>query len=85
VRKMRDVLRLHAGMSKRKIAASLSIAATAAGACVRRTKRADPSWPPPEQLSDEELERLFYPPPQITATDRRLQPDWPATASCVLL
>jgi transposase len=79
MRKIRDVLRLHAeGMSKRKIAGSLSIGATAAGECVRRAKRADLSWPLPEQLSDEELERLLYPPPQITATDRRPQPDWPA-------
>jgi transposase len=79
MRKIRDVLRLHAeGMSKRKIAASLSIGATAAGECVRRAKRADLSWPLPEQLSDEQLERLLYPPPQVTATDRRPQPDWPA-------
>jgi hypothetical protein len=36
MRKIRDVLRLHAGgMSKRKVAASLSIGATAAGDCVR--------------------------------------------------
>ena len=78
MRKIRDVLRLHAeGMSKRKIAASLSIGATAAGDCVRRAKRADLSWPLPEQLSDDELERLLYPPPQVTATDRRPQPDWP--------
>jgi hypothetical protein len=35
VRKIRDVLRLHAGgMSKRKVAASLLIGATAAGDCV---------------------------------------------------
>jgi transposase len=79
MRKIRDVLRLHAeGMSKRKIAASLSIGATAAGECVRRAKRADLSWPLPEQLSDVELERLLYPPPQVTATDVRPQPDWPA-------
>jgi len=78
MRKIRDVLRLHAeGMSKRKIAASLSIGATAAGECVRRAKRADLSWPLPEQLSDDELERLLYPPPQVTPTDRRPQPDWP--------
>jgi transposase len=32
-------------MSKRKIAASLSIGATAAGDCVRRARRAGLSWP----------------------------------------
>src|SRR5260370_13206205 len=76
MRKIRDVLRLRAGgMSKRKIAASLSIGATAAGDCVRRARRAGLSWPLPENLSDEALERLLYPPPLVAAKDRRAQPD----------
>jgi hypothetical protein len=78
-RKLRDVLRLRAeGMSKRKIAASLSIGATAAADTVRRARRAGLSWPLPEELSDEALERLLYPPPRVAAADRRPQPDWPA-------
>ena len=78
MRKIRDVLRLRAGgMSKRKIAASLSIGATAAGDCVQRAWRAGLSWPLPENLSDEALERLLYPPPPLVAAkDRRAQPDW---------
>ena len=53
MRKIRDVLRLRAaGMSNRKIAASLSIGMTAAGDCVRR---AGLGWPLPETLSDEAL------------------------------
>jgi hypothetical protein len=56
------VLRLRAGgMSKRKIAASLSIGITAAGDCIRRANRAGLSWPLPEDLSDATLERLVYP------------------------
>ena len=79
MRKIRDVLRLRAGgMSKRKIAASLSIGMTAAGDCIRRANRAGLSWPLPEDLSDATLERLVYPPPQATAKDRRPQPDWAA-------
>ena len=79
MRKIRDVLRLRAGgMSKRKIAASLSIGVTAAGDCVRRARRAGLGWPLPETLSDEALERLLYPPPLLTAKDGRPQPDWPA-------
>src|SRR5262245_7205898 len=79
MRKIRDVLRLSAGgMSKRKIAGSLSIGVTAAGDCVRRARRAGLGWPLPEHLSDEALERLLYPPPVATAKDRRPQPDWPA-------
>jgi hypothetical protein len=77
MRKIRDVLRLRAGgMSKRNIAASLAIGATAAGDCVRRARRAGLSWPLPENLSDEALERLLYPPPLVAAKDRRAQPDW---------
>ena len=41
MRKIRDVLRLSAaGMSKRKIAASFGVSATAAGECIRRARRA---------------------------------------------
>ena len=77
MRKLRDVLRLRAGgMSKRKIAASLSIGATAAGDCLRRARRAGLSWPLPEDLSDEALERLLYPPPQLIGKDGRSRPDW---------
>jgi transposase len=79
MRKIRDVLRLRAGgMSKRKIAASLSIGATAAGDCARRARRAGLSWPLPENLSDAALERLLYPPPLVATKDRRAQPDWAA-------
>ena len=48
MRKIRDVLRLSAGgMSKRKIAISLSVGATAAGDCIRRARRAGLAWPLP--------------------------------------
>jgi len=74
MRKIRDVLRLRAGgMSKRKIAASLSIGVTAAGDCVRRAWRAGLSWPLPDDLSDEALEQRLYPPPQAMAQGRRPQ------------
>ena len=45
MRKIRDVLRLNAdGMSKRKIAISLGIGATAAGDCIRRARGAGLAW-----------------------------------------
>jgi transposase len=45
MRKISDVLRLSAaGMSKRKIAASLGVSATAAGECIRRARRAGLGW-----------------------------------------
>ena len=57
MRKIRDVLRLNAGgLSKRKIAVSLGIGATAAGDCIRRARQAGLSWPLPDDLGDEALE-----------------------------
>ena len=79
MRKIRDVMRLRAdGLSKRKIAASLSIGVTTAGEIIRRVRRAGLSWPLPEKLSDEAIERLVYPPTPVTAKDRRPQPEWAA-------
>jgi transposase len=76
MRKIRDVLRLHAsGLSKRKIAASLGIGATAAGECIRRARRAGLSWPLPEDVSDAALEQRLYPPTR-SAKGERPQPDW---------
>ena len=79
MRKIREVLRLSAGgLSKRKIAVSLGISATAAGECIRRARQAGLSWPLPEELDDTGLEARLYPPPPKSARDRRPQPDWPA-------
>src|SRR5262249_17120912 len=79
MRKIRDVLRLSAaGMSKRKIAVSLGVSATAAGECIRRARRAGLTWPLPDGQSDESLERQLFPPPAVAAKDRRPQPDWAA-------
>ena len=61
MRKIRDVLRLRAdGLSKRTIAASLSIGVTMAGEVMWRAKRAGLSWPLPENVGDEALDRLVY-------------------------
>ncbi len=77
MRKIRDVLRLSAGgMSKRKIAASLGVGATAAGECIRRARRVGLGWPLPEEMSDEALESRLYPPPSSSARGQRPLPDW---------
>jgi len=79
MRKIHDVLRLSAaGMSKRKIATSLGVSATAAGDCIRRARRAGVGWPLPEGLAEEALERRLYPPPTIAAKDCRPRPNWAA-------
>ena len=78
MRKIRDVLRLHAaGLSKRRIAASLNIGATSAGDYLRRARRAGLEWPLPDDLRDEALERLLFAPPRAVSPDRRPLPDWP--------
>ena len=77
VRKIRDVLRLSAaGMSKRQIAISLGVSATAARDCILRARRAGFAWPLPEGLTDETLEDRLYPPPAVASKERRPRPDW---------
>jgi transposase len=77
MRKIREVLRLKAeGLSKRRIAASLGISATAAVECLQRVRRAGLSWPLPDGLDDAALERQLYPPSPSQKVQRPL-PDWP--------
>ena len=72
MRKISDVLRLHAGgLSKRRIAVSLNIGRTAVGDYINRARRASLGWPLAEDLSDEDLERLLFPPPVAVSPDRR--------------
>jgi transposase len=76
MRKIRDVLRLSAsGLSKRKIAASLGLSATAAGDCIRRARAAGVAWPQVAELTDAALERHLYPVAR-TLEHRLPQPDW---------
>ena len=78
MRKISDVLRLHAGgLSKRRIAVSLNIGRTAVGDYINRARRAGLGWPLAEDLWDEDLERLLFPPPVAVSPDRRSLPDWP--------
>jgi transposase len=73
MRKIREVLRLKAGgFSKRRIAASLGISATAAMECVQRARRAGLTWPLPEWLDDVALELRLYPPPAAKDEQRPL-------------
>jgi len=79
MRKIRDLLRLAgSGLSKRKIAASLGIGATAAGECLRRARAVGLAWPLPEDLTDETLEARLFPASTALAEikARRPQPDW---------
>ena len=80
MRNIRDVLRLSAaGLSKRKIAASLGIGATAAGQCLGRARQAGVGWPLPDDMTYAALEARLYPASAVLAEikARRPQPDWP--------
>ena len=75
MRKIRDVLRLTAaGMSSRKIAASLVVGATTVVDCLQRARAAGVSWPLLDDLSDEALERRLYPPSALAAKESRAVP-----------
>jgi transposase len=80
VRTIREVLRLRweAGLSHRAIAASCRLGATTVRECLLRAQAAGLSWPLPEDLEEEALERLLYPPPPRGAA-RPPMPDWAAT------
>jgi hypothetical protein len=71
MRKIREVLRLRlaCGLSKRAVAATMGISATAVGDYVARARRAGLTWPLPAELGDEELERR---------REERPPPDWAA-------
>jgi transposase len=78
VRKIRDVLRLKAGgLSHRAIARSCLIGKETAREYLRRAEEAGLSWPLPEGLGEEELERRLFPhdPPLVR---KRTEPEWPA-------
>ena len=76
MRKIGDVLRLHAGgLSKRWIAVSLNIGRTAVGDYISRARRAGLGWPLPEDLSEADLEQLLFPPPTMVSPDHRPLPD----------
>ncbi len=78
MRQVREVLRLKwaCGLRDRQIAQSLRISRPTVTEYLRRVKAAGLSWPLPEALSDEELERqLFASADQTPALSRPL-PDW---------
>lgn len=74
MRKIREVLRLKfdAGLSVRKIAASLRISSGSAGNYLHRFNACGLTWP--TSLSDAELERCLFPPAPTVPSDQRPMP-----------
>jgi transposase len=71
MRKSKEELRLRHvfGLGVREIGRSLQVSATTVSNCLERANAAGLSWPLPEAMGDDELERRLYP-----EADRRDQP-----------
>ena len=78
MRKVREVLRLRwgCGLSERTVAASSSLARSTVAKYTQRAKEEGLSWPLPEGLTDEGLERLLFPSGHEDAVGPRFMPDW---------
>jgi len=78
MRKIRGVLRLRLGhqLPQRAVAQSLGLSQGAINGYLSRARRAGLGWPLADELADERLEALLFPPPPDVATDQRPVPDW---------
>jgi len=77
MRKIKEVLRLFWACkhSQRQIARQCGNSRHCVSKYLRRAKQAELSWLLPEQLDDAQLERLLFPPPPPSMTQRTI-PDW---------
>ena len=77
MRKIREVLRLGLGegLSPRQVAASLALPRISVRRYLERAHLAGVSWPLPEGMDDQQLERWLYAPPPPPSVTRPL-PEW---------
>lgn len=76
MRKIREVLRLHAlGLSRRNIGRSLGLCHNTAGAYLERAQKAGLSWTECQAMDDTTLEARLFPPAPPAGTPRPL-PEW---------
>jgi len=71
-------LRFGHGLNQRAIAQSLRLSVGAVNGYLGRARRAGLAWPLPDDLQDERLEALLYPPRPDVPTEQRPAPDWAA-------
>src|SRR3984957_127366 len=77
MRKIKEALRLKAaGLGNREIAASIGAGKTTLYELLARAEGAGICWPLPDDLDDEQLEAILYPPPSTELAERRPIPDW---------
>jgi transposase len=77
MRKTREILRLHfeSRLVPGQIGTICNVSRSTVQRCVERLKAAGLSWPLPDELDDVALERRLYPPPPVTSSEQRCQPD----------
>jgi transposase len=77
MRKIREILRLKwkSQLSNREIAKSCATARSTVAGCLERAANAALSWPLLEELDDEALDMLLYP-PVVVSDAIRAPPDW---------
>jgi len=75
MRQIRNVLKLHyeKQLSQRQVARACDIGNGTVAECLRRAREVGLGWPLPENLNDESLEQLLYPP--AAAERDRTRPD----------
>lgn len=78
MRKIKEVLRLSwaCQQSQRQVARQCRLSRPTVKDYVARAELAGLSWPLPDELSDDQLERLLFPPPPLPDNARPV-PDWP--------
>jgi hypothetical protein len=79
MRSISEILRLRweAGLSLRQIATSCRRSPATVREYLLRAETAHLRWPLPEELEEEALERLLFP-PSAPSRERRPEPDWEA-------
>lgn len=78
MRRIREVLRQRweCGLSERTVATSCSLARSTVAKYLKRAEEVGLSWPLPEELTDEELERRLFSDVLSEASGPRIVPDW---------
>jgi transposase len=77
MRKIKEALRLKAaGFGNREIATSIGAGKTTVYEILARAEAAGLSWPVPDELEEDQLEAILYPPVTLELTERRPVPDW---------
>ncbi len=81
MRKIREILRLrfNCGYSHKSIARSIGVGKSTVGDFLDRVKKAALSWPLPNDITDEQLETILYPPikSNVGNSDKQSQPiEW---------